>query len=263
MREVHLALEGQTNESNPLISVYWDYQNARLNPHQAKLLLDFANAKGRLVGKNIYYNSLCKNQAFVKDELASLGLNCLDVPCPLKNSADNQLIADCIGDVNNNLSPNKIILVSGDGDFAGLVRNLRRLSIKVIILAQRGNVKQRLKEIADEFYFLEQLPELVKDKTQIALAHCITYNDAIEYLLETIKTALSQGKHTGLPLIDNLMRKRFPNYQGAASILKKDGTPFSHFSKFVAAAVEDGKIKMQLVGKFQQLFLVEEDRQTA
>jgi hypothetical protein len=49
------------------------------------------------------------------------------------------------------------------------------------------------------------------------------------------------------------MRKHFPNYRGATSILKQDGKNFSRFGKFVDAVVADGKIQMQN----QELFLIE------
>lgn len=255
---------GHTNEAKPLISIYVDYQNARLSLQQGKLLLEFANAVGRFGCKNVYHNSNCQNQNNAC-KLDSIGFKCLDVPCPLKNSADNQLIADCIKDVNNNLSPDIVILVSGDGDFAGLVVNLHKLGKKVIIFAQAGNVKQRLKEIADEFHFLGELPELVKDKTQpqTTSVHRITYNDAIECLLETVNIALNQGKLTRFSSIDQLMRKLFPNYQGASSILKKDGATFSGFGKFIDAVVADGKVCVQSKGKLQELFLIKKNRQTA
>jgi hypothetical protein len=239
------------------VGIYCDLQNVYLTLEQANLLEAFANSIGRLTGKNIYYNSLCKNQVFAKEKLESQGFQCVDVPCSLKNSADNQLKSDLIDDVFNNLSPDIVILVSGDGDFANPVRAVQQLGKKVIIFAQQGNVKQRLKELADEFYFVHELPQLVVENTQAKTTSAqykqITFEDAIECLIEAIKTALSQGKRTTLGCIDTLMRKHFPNYRGATSILKQDGKNFSRFGKFVDAVVADGKIQMQN----QELFLIE------
>jgi hypothetical protein len=265
MKDIHLASDGETSPQKPLVSLSWDLQNVYSMQEQANLLLAFANSKGRLIGKKVYYNSLCKNQASAKDTLSRLGFNCFDVPCPLKNSADNQLIADGIKNVSNNPSPDIFILVSGDGDFADLVNILKALSKKVIIFAQTGNVKQRLRELADEFHFVDELPKLVVDNAQPHIA-CIpsqiAYKDAIECLIEAIKTALSKGKRTEYGPIGKLMRgsQRFPNYQGVSSIRKHDGTTFSKFSKFVDAAVADGKVRVQTTGKYQELFLITEDR---
>ncbi|HAA28337.1 MAG TPA: NYN domain-containing protein [Cyanobacteria bacterium UBA8553] len=265
MTDIHLAPDGQTSQQKPLVSLYWDFQNVNSMQKQANLLLAFANSKGRLIDNKVYYNSLSKSQASAKNTLSCLGFNCFDVPCPLKNSADNQLIADGIKDVSKNPSPDIVILVSGDGDFADLVYILRTLGKKVIIVAQTGNVKQRLKEIADEFHFVDALPKLFVDNTQPQISFIqsqITYRDALNCLIEAIKIALSRGNRAELGLIGNLMRRsqRFPNYQGFASIRKDDGTTFSSFSKFVAAAVADKKVRLQTVGKSQELSLVEEDR---
>lgn len=266
MKNIHLPSNGQTTQQKPSVSLYCDLQNVYLTQELANLLLAFATSKGCLICKNVYYNSQCKNQASVKDKLKNLAFKWIDVPCPLKDSADNQLIADCIEDVENHTSPDIVILVSGDGDFAKLVSILQKLDKKVIIFAQRGNVKQRLIDLVkDDFHFVDDLPHLVADKAKLhstSVQLQITYKEASECLIEVIKLALSQGKRTRFSLIDNLMRRsqRFPNYQGVASIRKHDGGTFSCFSKFVAAAVADGKVRIQTVGKLQELFLIEEDR---
>ncbi|MEH1846966.1 MAG: NYN domain-containing protein [Nostoc sp.] len=199
MTDICIALNKQTSQKQLKVFIYCDYQNAKLNLEQAKLLLVFAKSKGRLIGKNIYYNSQCKNQAAGKNNLDSVGYTCFDVPCPLKNSADNQLIADCLEDIHSNLSPDIVILISGDGDFVKLVHNLQKLGKQVIIFAQVGNVKQKLKELADKFYFIDKLSELVENNTQFkttSLDAKINYNEAIECLTKAITTTLSQGKRT-------------------------------------------------------------------
>ncbi len=262
MTDTHLAVGVQTSQHEILVGVYCDLQNVPSMLEHAELLLAFAKSKGRLISNKVYYNSQCKNQASAKDKLKSLGCDCVDVPCPIKDSADNQMIVDCLEDIESNLPPAIVILVSGDGDFVKLVRILHQLGKKVIIFAQRGNVKQKLKEIADEFYFLDELPQLVKGMTQKKAdsAQCqIAYNQAIEYLLVAIKTTLSKNEATNFSRIDNLMRQLFPCYKGVSSICTRDGKKFSKFSKFVEAAVKDGKVRMQN----QELFLVEADKLAA
>jgi hypothetical protein len=239
------------------VGIYCDLQNVHLTQEQANLVLAFANSKGRLIGKKVYYNSMCKNQAAAKDKLESCGFQCVDVPCPLKDSADNRLKSDLIDDISNKLSPDIVILVSGDGDFANPVHVLQKLGKQAIILAQRGNVKQRLKELADEFHFVDELPELLREKTQ-RQTNCVLsqfhYNDAIECLIEAIKTALSEGKPTNFSYIGKLMRDspRFPTCKKFPSVCKPDGTTFSCFSKFVYAVVREGKVRRQN----QELFLI-------
>ncbi|MDZ7953126.1 NYN domain-containing protein [Nostoc sp. DedQUE09] len=222
----------QTSQQLPLVSISWDYQNAKLSPYQAKLLFNLAQSKGRIISAKVYYNAQCKDQVSVKDDLGNLGFNCVNVPCPLKNSADNQLIADCLEEIHSNISPDKIMLISGDGDFVKLVHNLQKLGKKAIIVAQKGNVKQKLKELADEFYFLDDLPQLTSDTNQpkiVSIVSQINCKEAIEYLIEAIKTASSQGKPTVFGRIDKLMRQRCDNYQGYLSISTDDGKKFKSF----------------------------------
>jgi hypothetical protein len=263
MKDVHQASNIQTSQQLPLVSIYWDYQNAILSLDRAKLILDFAHSKGRVISKNVYYNSQREDQAAAKINITNLGFKCLDVPCPLKNSADNQLIADCIQDIaSDNISPDIIILVSGDGDFVKLVHNLQKLGKTVIVLAQIGNIKQKLKELANEFYFLEQLAELIQNKNPIQSINFesqIDYNQAIEYMLKAIQITLSQGKPTVFNRIDKLMRQHCPRYQGFSSIYMPNGKKFKNFSQFVDAAVKDGKVQNQ----GQQLFLIDVNRLVA
>jgi hypothetical protein len=246
----------QTSPQKPSISIYWDFQNVHSIQKLASLLLAFAKSKGRLISTKLYYNSLCNNQAYVISNLNNFEISFIDVPCPLKNSADNQLIADCLEDIDSNQSSDIFIIVSGDGDFVKLVRSLQKLGKKVIIFAQKGNVKQKLKELADNFHFVDDLPQLVVENNQpqiTSIKSQINYNEAIEYLVKAIKIALSQGKSTVLGYINNLMREHFPNYQGFSCICTPDGKKFSRFSKFVDAAVKEGKVRMQN----QKLLLIE------
>ncbi|MDZ8185626.1 MAG: NYN domain-containing protein [Nostoc sp. ChiSLP02] len=239
----------------PKIGIYCDSENVYLSQELADLLLTFANARGSLISRKVYYNSLFQNHACVIKNLQKIGFKCEDVTCSLKNSADNQLKSDLIDDVYNNQSPDIIILVSGDGDFVNPVKFLQDKQKNVIIFAQRGNVKQKLKDCADEFHFIDELPQLVSNKTQPqtnTVKSEIHYNDAIEYLTKAINNALDQKKRTGLGYINNLMSNLFPEYRGVSSIHKPDGKKFKNFSQFVNAAVNDGKVQRQ----GQELFLI-------
>lgn len=262
MADNHSEIGKQTKQSQALVSMYVDHQNVHLTPILGSQLLEFAKFEGHLIGKNFYYNSLCSDQVSAKDNLQNLGCKWIDVPCPLKNSADNQLMVDFVDDIYSNRPPDTVILVSGDGDFANSVRNLKDRGKKVIVFAQPGSVKQKLKElVGSDFHFLDELPSLIAAKIQPQTENIqchLTYNEAVEYLIEAIKTALSKGKRAGLGFINSLMCQLFPKYQGVTSV-KHDGKTFSRFSELVKAAVKDGKIRLQ----DQQLFVIEADRLSA
>lgn len=92
-------------------------------------------------------------------------------------------------------------------------------------------------------------PLALEASTQVTQSE-LNYREATEYLIQAVKTALSQNKSTGLGYIDGLMRN-FPSYQGYRCIRTDKGVRFSSFSKFIQAVVNDGKIIM----KDNQLFL--------
>lgn len=108
---MNLHSQVKTNRCQPLVNLYWDLQNVSIQK-SAHLLLSFAQTQGHLLAQNVYYNSQCQNQAQAKKPLSRLGFDCRDVPCPLKDSADHQLIAHCLKDIHSDRSPDIIILVS-------------------------------------------------------------------------------------------------------------------------------------------------------
>jgi hypothetical protein len=166
MKDIHLTSNGQASNQQHLVALYWDIQNVKLKSKElldfASKLQKFADCNGRFNCQKVYYNSEYKNQTIAKNILQNLGYKGVNFPCPLKNSADNQLIADCIKWVAFNPYSNIIILVLGDWDYAGLICILKALDKKVIIFAQRGNASQKLIKLVgnDNFHFIEELDKL-------------------------------------------------------------------------------------------------------
>lgn len=133
-------------------------------------------------------------------------------------------------------------------------------------MLNRGSESPKLIKLVGNynFHFVDELPQLVanSNKTQlqnIDIVSQINYKDAIEYLIEAIKTVSSQGKPTVFGRIDKLMRQRCTKYQGYLTISTDDGKKFKSFSQFIDAAVRDGKVQKQ----GQELFLVELDKLAA
>jgi hypothetical protein len=143
------------------VAMFWDTQNVHLNQNQAKLLLAFAPSKGRLEPPKFYYNPQHKNQVNDKNRLEKLGCQGVDVPSG-KNSADKQWVCDCIKRVAIKPSPDIIILVLGDRDFAGLITVLKALGIKVIVFARRKSASKKLINLVgeDNFHDVDELSSL-------------------------------------------------------------------------------------------------------
>lgn len=252
MTTFHPQSAVQENRRQPLVSIYWDYQNIP-DAKIAEYLLSFASIKGYVVTRKAYNNWGISSKA--KKILENLYFSCVDVRQTIKNAVDFKLVIDCTSECSSYLSPDIVIIVGGDCYGEILLDELHPKSKKVIILARKGSEDKNLRSQADEFHYVDDLPKLVACHTQAQIPFskpCIYYNDAIDCLISAIKTASSEGKPTVLSYIDNLMRKLCPAYQGVSSIRKQDGTKFSKFSKFVDAVIKEGKVKM----RNQKMFLI-------
>jgi NYN domain len=238
-----------TSKNKQSVSIYCDNQNVHLNLEEIDTLVNFCQIKGNIKSKKAYFNFDFPDQVRGKEKFYEKGFTCIDVPCPLKNSADNQLIANLVRDIRRNpLDSDIVILVSGDGDFTDLVHLLKTNGKYVVVIGRRGNVKQSLKEEASEFHYISDLPKVIQDTVQpeiTANKPQIDYHQVVYYLTEAIKTALEKGQKAALGNINNLMMQMFPKYQGVSCIRSSDGKSFKKFSDFISAVVKDGKVKLQ------------------
>ncbi len=141
------------------VSIYWDFENVRV-PHQANCLIDFAQSRGDVVTKKVY-SHWWRETRTSESVLDRYGFERIDVLEEGKNSADLKLKFDCRAELLSNLSPDVIILVSGDKGFASLVRELRLHGKQVIVFGRRDVTSYKLIGLADEFHFAEELCWLV------------------------------------------------------------------------------------------------------
>ncbi len=156
---VQLSSQTRKNELKLTVAIYWDFENVRI-PHQAKCLIDFAQSRGNVVTKKVY-SHWCRETWTSKCELDHYGFEQVDVLEEGKNSADWQLKYDCIKELLSQLSPDIIILVSGDKGFAPLVGVLQDKRKRVIVFGRQGVTSRKLKKLANEFHFAEELCRLV------------------------------------------------------------------------------------------------------
>jgi hypothetical protein len=254
-----------TKKNQNTIAILIDSQNVCLDEKSLSILLEFAHLEEKIVTANYYFNSISsgennKKQQLEKLEFWGVKIEFIDVPCPLKNSADNQLKSDFLDLINSSIPPNQIILVSGDGDFASVVTTASdKYNIQVTIIAHKGKIKKKLTKIA-LCYFIEDLEnEILRIKNrnlskEIESKTMISYAEAVKYLMKSIQLCIKQKKSTSLSYIEGLMRKQCPKYQGCSSILRPDeaGKTFSKWSNFIQMVANDGKIKLEK----QQLLLV-------
>jgi len=152
---------GKQKSQSQRVAILWDGQNVHLKQKEAESLVALAKSKGRLDYQNFYYNSEKENQLIDKNRLEKLGFKGIDVPDG-KNSADKQFVFDCIKRVAIKPSPDIIILVSGDRDFAGLIAVLMALGKTVIVFARRESASKKLIKLVgeDNFHYVDELSSL-------------------------------------------------------------------------------------------------------
>ncbi|MEH2201645.1 NYN domain-containing protein [Nostoc sp.] len=147
----------QISLQQDLVSMYWDYQNIS-DPKIARDLLLFASSLGFIANRKVYSNWCERSKA--KSVLANLNFDCIHVCQKFKNAVDFKLVMDCGCD-----SSDIVIIISGDSYCEIIIDSLHLNGKKVIIFAHEKSAKFSLKNLADMFYCVNDLPQLVKNKT--------------------------------------------------------------------------------------------------
>ncbi len=165
--------QNQNSMKKKALSIYWDYQNVRVNrsnPNLAQDVLSFAKSLGRLVLQRVYANWRQEKQDREHD-LYKLGYDCIDIPTTAKQSVDQKLIVDCEKGLNLTGGSNILILISGDKDFIKIVQKWKTKGKKVIIFAGSKNYSKKLIDQADEYYFIDkELPNISSQNKLVNLA---------------------------------------------------------------------------------------------
>jgi uncharacterized LabA/DUF88 family protein len=145
------------NNSTPSCALFWDWQNVRCSENEARCLLDFVDIVFNLKSAKAY--AYWRNESRRCEEfLYRLRIECQNIPTVAKNAVDKKLIDDCKREILSNSDVDVVILVSGDGDFAQLVRDLKAKGKWVIVIGSR-RANQKLRGLANDFHFLDQLCE--------------------------------------------------------------------------------------------------------
>ena len=141
------------------VAILCDWQNVKGTQTQLRSLLSFACKIGTIVLKRVYAH--WRREGFQWEELFDdLDFDCFNVPSSKhkKNNVDKKLIAHCRQQILNNPDITTVILLSGDGDFKGLVHDLKAKGKKVIVIGEcLKKTSRKLIKLADEFHLLNQL----------------------------------------------------------------------------------------------------------
>lgn len=260
-----LAAEGDRE-----VAVFWDYENVKVvtrgvKAPLAEALLAYTETKGHPRLKMVYANWRRESDPLVQ-ALYSLGFEPIHVSTGKENSVDIKLTVDCLNAAYQYPEIRQFIVVTADRDFVPLVNALKNLKKTVTLIGRTETASDQLLLSADEFIDLEKL---AAEDTYAAIREgsralpITSYQDAVQCLIAAINQAREQGKSTRFGSIDLLMRTNpdFP-YRGVSTIRKPNGETFANFSAFIAAVEAEGKVKVQAVEDFKELFLPDEDPET-
>ncbi len=251
-------------------AIFWDYENVKdsarhmtgTNAPLAESIVQYSRSQGHLRVKTVYANWRRENEV-VAQTLYSMGFEPIHVSLKKTNSVDVKLTVDCLNAAYHYPEIEHFLIVTADKDFIPLVNALRALEKRVTLIGRAETASDQLILSADEFISLE---ELLASKFEALPATAqpaapISYTTALACLTAAIDAAQNRGRSTRFPSIDVLMRaNRDYRYQGATAIQKPDGNgTFSNFSAFVTAAALDGKVAIEEVDGFKELFLPEDE----
>lgn len=107
--------------------------------------------------------------------LSLAGYRLIDVPHhgrSAKNSADIELIVDAMDDVTS-LPVDKVVLVSGDSDFAPLALRLRERGVSVTGVSVRDSAGKRLERCCDAFHYYDDLIGLTGSRAEKEALHLV------------------------------------------------------------------------------------------
>jgi uncharacterized Zn ribbon protein len=135
------------------VALYWDWQNIRATGNHIAQVLNFAGSQGCIKTK-----LACAQWKKEPDchgvVLHRLGFDCLHVPDG-RNNADQKLINHC-RHLAETSTLQTVVLISNDGDFVPLIRELKLKGIRVIVIGT-SHCNKRLKKLSHEYYCISTL----------------------------------------------------------------------------------------------------------
>ena len=141
------------------VAILCDWQNVKGTPAQLQCLVNFACKLGTIALKRVYAHWRREKSQW-EELFDELDFECCNVPSSKqkRNNVDKKLIAHCRQQILSDPAITTVILLSGDGDFKGLVRELKAKGKKVIVIgACLKRTSTKLIKLADEFHLLRQL----------------------------------------------------------------------------------------------------------
>jgi predicted nuclease of predicted toxin-antitoxin system len=147
-------MQQRTNGSSSLeVATFWDLKNIRpISPATPSHLTSFASSMGEISQQFVVSNWQLENRnsdISLVSELNEQGFTTITIP-PGRNKADEKLIDCCKRHALNNFTVQTVILITQDGDFTSLVKELKQHHKKVILVGRSWNATSKsLRKLVD------------------------------------------------------------------------------------------------------------------
>ncbi len=213
--DVKATTFGQVNQR---CVVFWDYENTQISYKQMhskspnrKAIDQWLHDNYSIIEKIVYIDVARANG--IRSELRRMGWTIKDVESRqvdenqkdviVKNALDIQLAVEAVAYAMKN-PWDKVVIMSGDGDYIPVAIILNRENVRFDVLAVEGCISYGLKNFAERYYslsdILEEKPSKkapLKEESPVFAIFAINDDTALKIRNEIVDLIKSEGKISG------------------------------------------------------------------
>ncbi|MFQ5976701.1 MAG: NYN domain-containing protein [Candidatus Heimdallarchaeota archaeon] len=196
------------------IAVFWDLENC---PPPSKvpgtsviqdlrsLLMEFG-----VIQQIRAYSDLDYVKKPLRLELQRSGVQLIDAPSALKDAADKMILTDMLMFAIENPQPQRIVLISGDQDFAYTIARLKSMGYEIILFIPRVGAHPTLRAQVDYIY---EWHEIVSAR-EVAIEGHLEEEITVEPILEVLREFWERNiKKVHLNQISGRVSQRYPSWR--------------------------------------------------
>lgn len=166
-------ITAQLIKQQPTTHVYIDGNNFKCNAYQLNLNVDYQALKSFLMPDNgkiklNFYDGACQTSRGFHFHLNRLGYMVDTLPKRTHSDGTHKTVGDDIAmaiDILDELQAgDRLVLISGDGDFFPVIKKMQQRQVKVTVIASKTSVSKILYHKVDEFISLEELKRVISTK---------------------------------------------------------------------------------------------------
>ena len=251
----------QENQFQMRIAVFWDFENCQppsgvsgfsVVQDLRKSLLEFGSIRQIRA-----YADLNLVKSSMRMELQRSGIELLDVPSRQKDASDKMLITDMMAFALDNQPPQRIVIISGDQDFAYTLGRLRNIGYEIILVIPPVGAHPSVRAQADMILDWRDVVHTKDEQLK---------RPNFEPLLEILKDLWERGEKSPLlTLIGDRLTKRYPAWREKTGQQKlKDYVVLARSEGLVKTSGKHPKFRVELSKEPTKLReeITEEDRFT-